>query len=58
MVDGGEEEHVARVDEALVLVRNFFLHDECLHHVGHVAGVEFGLQASVLGSIKFAHVIS
>lgn len=58
MVDRGEEEEVARLDEALVFGLDVWMHDELLHAVGQRPHVELFLQRAVLRAVERGHVSS
>ena len=55
MIDGGEPEHVATLDEGLVLQRDLGEHHALLDIVGKLAGVETVLQRAMARSIQSAH---
>ncbi len=55
MVDRGEPEHVAGLDEGLVLGDNLSPDDPVFDVVGEPAGIEAVLQRAVLGAVESAH---
>jgi hypothetical protein len=55
VIDGREPEHVAALDERLVLGRDLGDEHAFLHIVGQTAHVEAILQRAMVGAVKPAH---
>src|SRR5262249_45872258 len=56
VIDAGEKEHVAALDEGAMLRRNLGLDDAALDAVGEPAGVETVLQLAMARAVQSAHI--